>query len=83
MTYLWGIPVGRFRITPRAPSLDMPPGIDLVYTRWPIRDRLVACVDGSFDGEGRVGSHTFCTFRLVPLVALEREQALQMSAAGR
>ncbi len=80
VTYLWGIPVGRFTVEQRRAAVDLPAGINLVYTRWPIIDRLVARSDGSFDGEGTIAGRRFCRFRLVPTLLLERERAVQDAA---
>jgi hypothetical protein len=58
-TYLWGIPIGRFRVR------ETPTGCALEYVRWPIVDELEPRDDGAWwHGNGRVFGHTFCAFSL-------------------
>ena len=50
-----GIPVAPFRVE----------GTTLVYRGWPLRDELVECPDGSWEGRGLLLGREFCKFRLV------------------
>jgi hypothetical protein len=58
MTYLFGIPVGKFRVIGRR----------FVYRWWPIVDEIDGDDRGGHWGRGRLfGVLTFCHFRLDPL----------------
>ena len=53
-TYLFGIPVGHFRVEwPR-----------FIYRFWPVVDQLQEDTPGAFTGEGRLWGRRFCRFRL-------------------
>jgi hypothetical protein len=53
-TRLLGVPVGRFEIVGRS----------LIYRSWPVRDRLVRRIDGTWQGYGMLFGVPFCRFRL-------------------
>ena len=65
-TYLWGVPIGRFRTSQRGDG-----SVELRYVRWPIVDELGAAArsGGSMPGAGFVRLPAgrrwrFCRFRL-------------------
>lgn len=65
VTYLWGVPIGRFELRPATGG-----GTELHYLRWPVTDELerAPLEGGSIRSRGRLrmGARrlTFCTFRL-------------------
>ncbi len=67
MTYLWGVPIGRFRIV----QLDDAPTVQLRYVRWPVVDELERAPRdaGAIPAAGYVRLRRgrrirFCRFRL-------------------
>lgn len=61
-TYLWGVPIGRFRIEQTSTDAT------LRYHRWPVCDVLVPGTDGApVSGVGLIFNWQFCTFKLLPI----------------